>query len=72
MATRRVYKEPIPIEEIANEFERCAGVNFDPDIAKVVVHLIKIGKLMPYSAENDYYLSDDGKTYRVNRNKEEK
>ena len=72
MATKRVYKEPIPIEEIAKEFERCSGANFDPDIAKVVVHMIQTGKLKPYNAEKDYYLADDGKTYRVNRGKEEK
>ena len=72
MATRRVYKEPIPLEDIAKEFERCAGTNFDPNIAKVVVNMIHAGKLKPYSAENDYYLGDDGKTYRVNRGKEEK
>ena len=72
MATRRVYKEPIPIEEIAKEFERCSGTNFDPDIAKVVINMIHTGKLKPYAAENDYYLADDGKTYRVNRAKEEK
>ena len=72
MATKRVYKEPIPIEEIAKEFERCSGTNFDPDIAKVVIHMIETGKLRPYNAEKDYYLADDGKTYRVNRGKEEK
>ncbi len=70
MATKRVYKDPIPIEEIAKEFERCAGTNFDPHIAKVVVHMIQTGKLKPYNAEKDYYLADDGKTYRVNRGKE--
>ena len=72
MATKRVYKEPIPIEDIAKEFERCAGTNFDPNIAKVVVNMIHTGKLKPYAAEKDYYLADDGKTYRVNRGKEEK
>ena len=72
MATRRVYKEPIPIEDIAKEFERCAGANFDPNIAKVVVNMIHAGKLKPYAAENDYYLADDGKTYRVNKTKEDK
>lgn len=72
MATKRVYKEPVPLEDIAKEFERCAGTHFDPDIAKAVINMIHAGKLKPYSAENDYYLGDDGKTYRVNRGKEEK
>ena len=72
MATKRVYKDPHAVEDIAKEFERCAGTHFDPHIAKAVVHLIHAGKLRPYSAEKDYYLGDDGKTYRVNRGKEEK
>ena len=72
MATRRVYKEPIPIEDIANEFKRCAGTHFDPKIAEAVVNMIHAGKLKPYAAENDYYLAEDGKTYRVNRGKEDK
>ena len=47
-------------------------VRAEDDIAKVVIHIIHNHKLRPYSAENDYYLGDDGKTYRVNRGKEEK
>ena len=72
MATKRVYKEPIPLEEIAKEFERCSGTHFDPKIVEVIINMIHTGKLKPHAAENDYYLADDGKTYRVNRGKEEK
>jgi len=64
MASKRVYKEPFPLEKIISEFERCAGTQFDPEIAKVVVEMIKTGKLKPYTAENTY-LGSDGKTHRV-------
>ncbi len=47
MATRRVYKEPYPKEKIISEFERCKGIQFDPNIADVVIKLINEGKLMP-------------------------
>lgn len=45
MATKRVYKEPYPKEKIIAEFERCKGIQFDPEIADVVIKLIKEGKL---------------------------
>ena len=67
MATKRVYKEPISIENIAQEFKRCEGTHFDPEIAEVVVNMMNTGKLKPYTAENIYYLGDDGKTHRVER-----
>jgi energy-coupling factor transport system substrate-specific component len=66
MASKRVYKEPFALEKIIGEFERCSGTQFDPQIAKVVVDLIKSGKLKPYTAENTY-LGSDGKTHRMKK-----
>ena len=48
MATKRVYKEPYPKEKIVAEFERCKGIQFDPEIADVVIKLIEEGKLKAY------------------------
>ncbi len=64
MASKRVYKEPFPNDQIISEFERCSGTQFDPKIGKVVIHLMQIGKLKPYTAENTY-LGSDGKTHRI-------
>ena len=64
MASKRVYKEPYSVEKIISEFERCAGTQFDPEISKLVVELMRSGKLKPYTAENTY-LGEDGKTHRV-------
>ena len=66
MASKRVYKEPYSLDVITNEFERCAGTQFDPNISKVVVELIATGKLRPNPAENTY-LGSDGKTHRIKR-----
>ena len=66
MASKRVYKEPFSLDVITNEFERCAGTQFDPQISRVVVDLITTGKLQPNSAENTY-LGSDGKTHRIKR-----
>ena len=67
MATKRVYKEPYSLEVITSEFERCAGTQFDPQIARVVIDMIATGRLKPYSAENTY-LGSDGKTHRMGEN----
>ena len=40
MATKRSYKEPFTKEFIMNEFKKNAGIQFDPDIANIVVDLI--------------------------------
>ena len=66
MASKRVYKEPFSIEVIINEFKRCAGTQFDPEISKVVVDLIVKGKLRPITADNTY-LGSDGKTHRIKK-----
>ena len=66
MASKRVYKEAFSLETIINEFKRCAGTQFDPKIAELVVKLIEDGKLKPFSAENTY-LGEDGKTHRISK-----
>ena len=66
MASKRVYKEPFPLDVIIGEFKRCAGTQFDPAIAGVVVDMIVAGKLKPYSGENTY-LGSDGKTHRIRK-----
>ena len=71
MASKRVYKEPFSLDTIISEFHRCAGKQFDPEIAEVVVEMMKNGKLKPYSVESTY-LGEDGKTHRVSKiNREE-
>ena len=64
MASKRVYKEPFPLDNIISEFERCKGTQFDPHIADVVVKMMKENILKPYTDENTY-LGSDGKTHRM-------
>lgn len=45
MATARAYKEAYSKERIISEFEKGAGIHFDPNIAIVVVKLIKEDKM---------------------------
>jgi HD-GYP domain-containing protein (c-di-GMP phosphodiesterase class II) len=43
MITGRSYKPPMTKEDIIEEFENCAGKQFDPEIAKQMIKLIKKG-----------------------------
>ncbi|MCR5462274.1 MAG: HD domain-containing protein [bacterium] len=58
MATKRSYKEPCSKEYIISEFERCSGTQFDPDIAKVVIELIKDDKFKTIIEENNEMKND--------------
>ena len=69
MASKRVYKEAFSLDVILNEFRRCSGTQFDPEIAEVVIDLIGSGKLQPYSAESTF-LGSDGKTHRIRGNEQ--
>jgi len=66
MASKRVYKQAFSMEMILKEFERCAGTQFDPKIARTVIDLIASGELKPLDAE-DTYLGSDGKTHRIEK-----
>ena len=66
MASKRVYKEPFPIDTIMSEFKRCSGTQFDPHISEVAISLMISGKLKPITAENTY-LGEDGKTHRITK-----
>lgn len=66
MASKRVYKDPFPLDNIINEFKRCSGTQFDPQICEVVIKMMKDNILKPYKDENTY-LGSDGKTHRLKK-----
>ena len=41
MNSRRSYRDPLPIEVIIEEFERCKGTQFDPQIDDVFLDILK-------------------------------
>ena len=59
MATRRSYKEPCTKEYIINEFKRCSGTQFDPEIAKVMIKLIEEDKFKTIMEEDKKHKNDD-------------
>ena len=59
MATRRSYKEPCTKEYIINEFKRCSGTQFDPEIAKVMIKLIEEDKFKTILEEDKKHKNDD-------------
>lgn len=52
MASGRAYRSALPPEEITCELERNAGTQFDPEVARVFVELIRSGEVKPPTAEN--------------------
>ena len=59
MATKRSYKEPCSKEYIINEFERCKGTQFDPEIADIIIKLIKEDKFKTILEEDTKHKNDD-------------
>ena len=42
MSSRRSYRDPIPQQKIREEFVKGSGTQFDPDFAKMMIHLIDL------------------------------
>jgi HD-GYP domain-containing protein (c-di-GMP phosphodiesterase class II) len=45
MTAPRLYREPISAADAADEFERCAGSQFDPELATWTVEALRSGEL---------------------------
>ena len=41
MASRRAYRDSLPLDVIISEFERCKGTQFDPQMADVFLDILK-------------------------------
>ena len=41
MASRRAYRNSLPLDVIIDEFERCKGTQFDPEIANVFLDILR-------------------------------
>ena len=59
MATKRSYKPPCGKDYIISEFERCKGTQFDPEIADVIIKLIKEDKFKTILEEDTKHKNDD-------------
>ena len=50
MTSNRSYRKNMSIQETIAEFQRCAGTQFDPDVASAMVRLLKRGVIQPSEA----------------------
>lgn len=51
MTSNRVYRKRLSDEEVRNEILRCAGTQFDPNLAEIFVRLLDEGKIHPITVE---------------------
>ncbi len=54
MTSTRVYRKSLSREEVIDEIERGAGVQFDPEIAKVFVQMLRDNALKVFDDEDDF------------------
>ena len=40
MTSRRTYRDPLGLDVVKAEIERCSGTQFDPEIAKVFLDIL--------------------------------
>lgn len=40
MTSKRTYRDPLPLEVVTAEIEKCSGTQFDPEIAKVFLDIL--------------------------------
>lgn len=40
MTSKRTYRDPLPLEVVTAEIERCSGTQFDPEIAKIFLDIL--------------------------------
>lgn len=72
MATKRVYKEPYLTNKIIEEFVKCSGTQFDPEIAKVVIKLINENKINAYVDTSIEAVREDNKNNVRNKFRKKK
>ncbi len=41
MTSRRSYRDPLPLDVVINEFEKCKGTQFDPNLADTFLDILK-------------------------------
>jgi len=41
MTSKRTYREPLPLDTVTDEIERCSGTQFDPEIANAFLDILK-------------------------------
>ncbi|MCQ2597512.1 MAG: HD-GYP domain-containing protein [Treponema sp.] len=62
MTSNRVYRKRLSDDEVRKEIERCAGSQFDPEMAKIFISLMDSGKIRPETNDGFENSYDEGKS----------
>ena len=41
MTSKRVYRDSLPLENVIEEFKRCKGTQFDPDLDDLFIDILQ-------------------------------
>ena len=52
MTANRIYRKALDMDFVVSELKRCAGTQFDPALAAIMVELIESGKLDVHNVFN--------------------
>jgi diguanylate cyclase (GGDEF)-like protein/putative nucleotidyltransferase with HDIG domain len=53
MTSNRIYRKRLTKEDVCNEIERCSGTQFDPEIAKAFLNMLREDRLPDCSPDKD-------------------
>ncbi len=62
MTSNRVYRRRLTDEEVRNEIQRCAGSQFDPDLANLFISLLDSKKIRAETRDGFETSGDEGKS----------
>ena len=68
MTSKRTYRDAVPLDKVIEEFERCKGTQFDPNLADVFINIILDNKNLRLNANNDVIIEEKNKNTNININ----
>ena len=62
MISKRSYKDAMSVEEALEEIERNLGTQFDPELGRLFIRLVREGKIRPHQEEVELPSEKKGRT----------
>jgi len=53
MTSRRPYRDPVGLNAVKEEVDRCSGGQFDPEVAQLFLHMLERNRLIPQTVQTE-------------------